>query len=289
MISLSDSPEDLDSLIEFENSFRKLYSIIKFVNYDKDLKSIVFTSSITSEGKSLLVSTFAIFLSQLGRKVLLIDGDLRKPRLHTLFNLELEKGFSDLLEDDNFDLANTTQTVAHVENLDFISAGLSLTEPTILFSSPRLQLLINSIHESSAYDYILIDTPPSLVCSDASLITRCCSTSLYIISLRSVKKNIAIEAVKSFTESNDKCLGIITNCTKFELNSEDSYSKVYSSYYNNSSLFNSPTTDSAATKTSKMSSLLNDIVNNKRIPSIVRKSIGSSSRLYRKLIKWFVD
>ncbi|QNJ00624.1 capsular exopolysaccharide family domain protein [Synechococcus sp. A15-62] len=289
MINLSDLPEDVDSLVEFENSFRKLYSIIKFVHYDKDLKSIVFTSSVTSEGKSLLVSSFAIFLSQLGRKVLLIDGDLRKPRLHTLLNLKLEKGFSDLLDDDNYNLAKVTKKIGDVENLDFISAGLSLTEPTILFSSPRLQLLINSINESSSYDYILIDTPPSLICSDASLITRCCSTSLYIVSLRNVKKNMAIEALKSFTESNDKCLGIISNSTKFELNSVDSYSKAYSSYYNNSSLFNAPNAKSVLTKTSKFPSILKSLVYNKRTPIIVRKAIESSSRFYYNIKEWFID
>ena len=52
MINLFDSAKDVDSLIEYENSFRKLYSIIKFVHYDKDIKSIVFTSSVASEGKS---------------------------------------------------------------------------------------------------------------------------------------------------------------------------------------------------------------------------------------------
>ena len=253
------------------------------------MKSIVFTSSITSEGKSLLVSTYAIYLSQLGRKVLLIDGDLRKPRLHTLFNLKLEKGFSDLLADEGSNLANTISKISDIDNLDFISAGSSLTEPTILFSSPRLQVLIDSIHESSVYDYILIDTPPSLICSDASLITKCCSTSIYIISLRNVKKDIAIEAVNDFTGSNANCLGVISNSIKPELNSVDSYSKLYSSYYSKSSMFISSNTKYDQESPDFSASSLNRLIHRTSRILIVKRTINLSVRMMNELRKWFID
>ena len=264
----------------------QLYSIIKFVHHDTDLRSIVFTSSITSEGKSLLVSSFAIFLAQLGRKVLLIDGDLRKPRLHTLFSLKLEKGLSDLLDDDSLDYVDVANKIPDIENLDLISAGMSLTEPTILFSSPRLKLCIDTIHKSSSYDYILIDTPPSLVCSDASLITRYCSTSIYIITLRNVKKSMAIEALNNFTESNIDCLGILTNSTKYELTSDDDYSKAYSYYYVKSSMFN-PTGDSSGQSYPfPLISGLYSLIRSASTPPIIRKTFSAGFKYFNKFKNW---
>ena len=288
MINLFDSAKDVDSLIEYENSFRKLYSIIKFVHYDKNIKSIVFTSSVSSEGKSLVVSSFAIFLSQMGRKVLLIDGDLRKPRLHSLLNIKLENGLSNLLDDNNLQFTDVINKTSYFDNLDLISAGNSLTEPTLLFSSTRLKILMDSLHDSTSYDYILIDTPPALICSDASMISRCCSTSLYIVSLRNVKKNIAIKAIEDFTSINDNCLGAISNSTKFELTSPDDYSKQYSSYYNRSSMFESSDKESGQENLVFSVSSLRTLVRRASDASFVKKTINSTTEMYIKFKNWFI-
>ena len=290
LIKLFDSAEDVDSLIDYENSFRKLYSIIKFVHYEKNIKSIVFTSSVTSEGKSLVVSSFAIFLSQLGRKVLLIDGDLRKPRLHNLLNIKLEKGFSNLLNDNSLGFENVINNISSFGQLDFVSAGNSLTEPTLLFSSTRLKRLMDSLHDSTSYDFILIDTPPVLICSDASMISRCCSTSLYIVSLRNVKKNTAIKAAEDFNSMNDNCLGIISNSSKFKLSSlNDSYSKEYSSYYSRTSMFKSSDTESGQENLVSSVSGLKSFIQRASNTFIFKKTIKSAGETYIKIKNWIIN
>ncbi|QNI97095.1 tyrosine-protein kinase family protein [Synechococcus sp. RS9902] len=288
MINLFGSAKNVDSLIEYENSFRKLYSIIKFVHYDKNIKSIVFTSSVASEGKSLIVSSFAIFLSQLGRKVLLIDGDFRKPRLHRLLNIKLENGFSNLLDDNSLQFKDVTNKISNFDNLDLIPAGNSLTEPTLLFSSTRLKILMDLLHDSTSYDFILIDTPPALICSDASMITRYCSTSLYIVSLRNVKKNIAIKAIDDFTTVYDNCLGAISNSTKFELTSPDDYSKQYSSYYSRSSMFKSSNEESGQENLVSSASSLKRLMRRASNTSFVNKTINSATKMYVRFKNWVI-
>ena len=164
-----------------------------------------------------------------------------------------------------------------------------MTEPTLLFSSTRLKVLMNSIHESTFYDYILIDTPPTLICSDASLISRCCSTSFYIVSLRNVKKNIAIEAAEDFASINDNCLGLISNSTNFELVSKDNYSKGYSSYYGNSSMFQAFDATSNEKNPVLSISAPKRLINIESIPFISKKTIESAVKLYKRFKNWLIN
>ena len=120
------------------------------------------------------------------------------------------------------------------------------------------------------------------------MISRCCSTSLYIVSLRNVKKNIAIKAIEDFTSINDNCLGAISNSTKFELTSPDDYSKQYYSYYSRSSMFESSDKESGQENLVSSVSSLQKLVRRASDASFVKKIINSTTEMYIKLKNWLI-
>ena len=232
---LTDLPPDLQGqykevYLRFSELFRKLYSTIHFVSSDIPLNSFVFTSSIPGEGKTMTVSNFAIALSLLDKKVLLIDSDFRKPQLHRHFDLELQHGFSDLLEDDSTDTMSYCKIPGNLSNLSILTAGQSSTDPSLLLSSSRFSTVFNVLSNSSEFDYVLFDSPPLLAFSDASLISDFCSATILVVSLRHVKTNLPTDALSKLG-SQDSVLGVISNSIKPDFPSSEDVSVYYSSYY----------------------------------------------------------
>ncbi len=232
LIDISSELQDQyeEDFIRFSQLFRKLYASVRFVSTDIPLKSFVFTSTIPSEGKTLIVSNFAISLSLLGHKVLLVDSDLRKPQLHRHFDLELKHGFSDLLEDDSTDTMSYYKTPGNLSNLSIITAGLSGTDPSLLLSSSRFSTVFNVLSNSSEFDYVLFDSPPLLAFSDASLISDFCSATIFVVGLRHVKTNLPSEALSKLS-TQDSVVGVVSNSIKPDFPTSDDVSVYYSSYY----------------------------------------------------------
>lgn len=125
-------------------------------------KSIVVSSAGPSEGKSTLSSNLAISLAKLEKKVLLIDADMRKPKLHRIFEARNTFGLSDVLL--NKGIENAIVGISGL-NLDFLPAGTVPPNPSELLGSKNFSDLISEFEK--IYDYIIIDTPPILVVSDA--------------------------------------------------------------------------------------------------------------------------
>ena len=219
-----------EDFLRYSQVFRNLYASIRFVGSDKPLKSLLFTSSIPGEGKTMIASNFAISLSRLGYKVLLVDSDFRKPQLHRHFTLELKDGFSDLLEADTFDTKTFFKTPGNLTNLSILTAGLSSTDPSILLNSPRFSRVFSDLSGSYEFDYILFDSPPLLAFSDASLISDYCSSTIFVVSLRNVKTNLPLDALNK-VPSKDSILGVVSNSIKPDFPSSDNQSSYYSTYY----------------------------------------------------------
>ncbi len=131
-----------------------------------DKKTIVVTSATPSNGKSSLSSNLAISLAKLNKKVLIIDADMRKPTVHKIFLQSNKCGLSNLLLGSSVD--NAIITIPEY-NLDFISAGTIPPNPSELLASKNTSFLIKELEKY--YDYIIIDTPPVLVVSDALMLS----------------------------------------------------------------------------------------------------------------------
>lgn len=164
-----------------EEAFRGLRTNLRFVLPEPE-KVVACTSCIPGEGKTFVASNLAVSLSLLGKHVLLIGLDIRKPRLGAMFNLSKDKkGITSFLMLDKPDYEVLEQQISHGvvnKNLDILPAGIIPPNPTELISRPILDEAINYLREK--YDYIVLDTPPIGLVSDTLELARTADATLFV-------------------------------------------------------------------------------------------------------------
>ncbi|MCY7407452.1 MAG: CpsD/CapB family tyrosine-protein kinase, partial [Alkalinema sp. CAN_BIN05] len=161
----------------FRESLDLIYQSLQLLNQDGAIKSLVVTSALAGEGKSTFALGLAISAARLHRRVLLIDGDLRSPSLHTMLGLPNEIGLANLLTDNSpIPVIPNNTDESEYGNLAVLTAGTGSIDPAKLLSSQRLRRLINNFEKS--YDLVIIDAPPTLGMVDATLLSSRCSGAL---------------------------------------------------------------------------------------------------------------
>ena len=198
----------------YQEAFRNLYTSIRFLDTDKNLKSIVLTSSLPAEGKSLINILFAKTLSDLGEKVLLIDADLRKPTLHTKLGINNLKGLSNLLTNKELSTSKVIQKIPGNKNWSVLTAGIKPPDPTRLLSSKRLKDLINELEDE--FDLVLFDTPPVSHMSDAILVSKNTSGIILLVTLFATDRKIPLDSLNRIKSSNSPILGFVSNLQKIK-------------------------------------------------------------------------
>lgn len=145
--------------------FRTVRTNINFMAVDHDIKTMAFTSANISEGKSTVTANVAITAAQAGRKTLLIDGDLRRPTLHSTFNKSNQVGLTSILtsEAKEIELDDVIQD-SGVENLSILTSGLIPPNPAELIGSKRMETFIDLVRDH--FDRVIIDLAPVLEVSD---------------------------------------------------------------------------------------------------------------------------
>lgn len=201
-------------------------------------QSIVFTSPCPGEGKTTIVCNTAIALAETNRSVLIIDGDCRKPRIHTIFNLSNKWGLSNFLNEqlpiESYPLANLVQKTS-VPDLYVITAGSERAKFASLLYSSRLQALLARFRRE--FSAVLIDTPPVLRVSDARIIGRTADSVVLVFRASSTTREEAAASTKIFAEDGAMILGTILN----DLSPDQAgygysrYRSAYSSYYDSGS------------------------------------------------------
>ena len=169
-------------------------------------KVIVVTSATTGEGKSFVAANLAIAQAQCGKKVLLLDGDLRCPTQHSLWNVTNNFGLNDILEQES-----KWQNALHgvMQNLDLITSGNRNHHPISLFNSSFMKILIASLSDS--YDSVIIDTPPLVGMSDSKIMGKL-ADGLLFITRPGVANYGSILAVKEIlADKNLNVLGVVAN------------------------------------------------------------------------------
>jgi succinoglycan biosynthesis transport protein ExoP len=159
-------------------SYRHLRTNLLYTKKDKILKTILVTSSKPKEGKSTTSANLSVTFTQMGKKVLMIDADLRRPALHNFFGLNKEPGLSDLLLG-NSDI-NTVIQKTHVENLHLMGSGNIVDNPSELLASEKMLAFITDINK--LYDIVLFDSSPVLADTDPLIISTLVDTVIVITS-----------------------------------------------------------------------------------------------------------
>lgn len=187
-------------------AFRMVLTNLKFLRGENSHHVLVVASSVPREGKSTIAANLAIATAQMGRRVLLIDADLRKSTQHRLWKLPNQVGLSGVL------MGQTTLTHAVVEvmpHLDVLVGGDSPPNPVALFDSGQMTALIEQY--SPAYDLVLIDTPPLTLAADATILGRIADGILLVVR-PGVADSQSVGMTKELLEqSNQTVLGLVIN------------------------------------------------------------------------------
>ncbi len=204
--------------LPLSEAYRMLQANLKFTSSDKVPKVIVVTSSIPKEGKSTISANLAAATAELGRRVLLVDADMRHPMQHHIWRLNNVAGLSNVLVGQ----AEFEATVAGevMANLDILTAGVIPPNPMALLDSKRMASLIEYFSEN--YDFVIIDTPPLIHAADALTLGQM-SDGVLFVAQPGVLNSTNAEASRELLErSNQKVLGLVVNGLILE-NEPDSY------------------------------------------------------------------
>lgn len=202
--------------------FRTLRSRLYQMREKQPLKKVLVTSSLPKEGKSFVAANLAqAMVRQHGRRVLLIDGDLRAARLHLALGTALTPGLAEYLLGEVDELGIMQRGA--MENLFFIPAGRPTSNPAELIANGRLKLLLSRVE--SLFDWIVIDSPPAVPVSDAGLMSNHCDGVLMVVRSTATPSDVARKARAEF---DDKLLlGVVLNGMKHD---PAEYRRYYGAY-----------------------------------------------------------
>lgn len=199
--------------------FRTLRSRLYQLREKQTLKKILVTSSLPKEGKSFVAANLAqVMVRQHGRRALLIDGDLRGPRLHQTLGTTSTPGLSEYLQGEVDEMG--TMQRGPMENLFFIPAGRPVDNPAELVANGRLKFLLNRVEQ--LFDWIILDSPPAVLVSDAALLANYCDGVLMVVRSSATPFDIARKARQEFKDKH--LVGVV-------LNGIDAGSSPYTQYY----------------------------------------------------------
>ncbi len=201
-------------------SFRMLQTNLQFMNADNSLRVLVVSSSESGEGKSTVIANLALAMAELGKRVLLVDADMRKPTQHKIWRQSNYEGLSNLLSGQCDQKTAITEVQS---NVFLLTAGVVPPNPVVLIDSAQMNKFITEW--SSTYDLVLIDAPPVTVAADASLLGTQASTLLFVVRPGVANRESVEYAQEILTQSNIKVLGMVLNGVEIDRK------KRYDNYY----------------------------------------------------------
>nr|WP_294576641.1 CpsD/CapB family tyrosine-protein kinase [uncultured Romboutsia sp.] len=206
--------------------YRGIRTSIEFSNLDKEMKVINVTSAMQSEGKSTVIANLAVNFANLDKKVLLLEGDLRNPSVHRMFNISNINGLTDVLLNNKVfaDCVHCTE----VKNLHILTCGPIPPNPSEILSSNKMKEFITSLKEY--YDYIFIDTPPIGIVTDAGIISTYSDGCIFVVGSKQCDIEMAKYAKERLEKVGANIIGAVLN--KFE--AEGGSYNYYNYYYEQS-------------------------------------------------------
>lgn len=214
-------PEDrLATLITVSNprspiseAYRTLRTNLEFSSLDKPIRSMVVTSASPEEGKSTTLANLAVVIAQAGKKVILVDCDLRRPSLHQIFDARPTPGFTDMMRDDAL-MSKPPLQETGVPNLWLLPSGTIPPNPAELLASRRMSEVIAALQQHA--EMILFDAPPVIAVTDAAVLASKVDAVLLVISAGKTKREHAKKAKTLLDKVNARLIGAVLNNVKGE-------------------------------------------------------------------------
>ncbi|UQZ85676.1 Tyrosine-protein kinase YwqD [Paenibacillus konkukensis] len=188
-------------------AYRSLRFNVEASAFDDGIKTVTITSAARGEGKSTTALNLAFAYAQIGKKVVLVDADMRQPSLHRTLGEEGSRGLSGYLS--AYCSMNEIVQETHVKNLSVITAGAVPPSPADLLASHEMVLLLEALKRN--YDMVFIDTPPVLSLTDAKIMASQCDGVLLVVEYGKVKRNVAKKVKEELALAKAKLLGIVMN------------------------------------------------------------------------------
>ncbi|MFL5733174.1 MAG: polysaccharide biosynthesis tyrosine autokinase, partial [Chloroflexia bacterium] len=168
-------------------SFRVLRTNIQFTSLDRPIRSLVVTSTAPQEGKSFVASNLAVVMAQAGKRVILIDADLRRPKLHELFGLSNKVGFTDVVLAGSTGVPGAVQMVPGVNNLAVITSGALPPNPSELLDSRQAAKVMEQLTQQT--DILVIDSPPAGAVTDPIIVATRVDAAIMVISAGKTRRD----------------------------------------------------------------------------------------------------
>jgi capsular exopolysaccharide synthesis family protein len=211
--------ETLDTRSSISEAFRTIRTALTFSDAGKGTRSLVITSTVKQEGKSLVAINLAVSMARSGKRVLLIDAEMRRGRLHKAFELDNEEGFSSVLLGTR--TLSEVEIPTQIENLTVIPRGLIPPDPVELLQNGLTPQLFEEVFEE--FDLVIFDSPPTGVVSDACVLATVVDRTIFVVRSLSADRGLCRRAVQQLRSVNTRFAGVI-------LNFADSKADRYGSY-----------------------------------------------------------
>lgn len=193
--------------------FRTLRTNIQFMNVDEKLKSLLVTSTVPGEGKSWVSSNLAVTFAQAGKRVLLVDADMRKGRQHQIFELENTKGLSNyLIMTTKDDIVNTIGEYIKptiIDNLFVMTTGVVPPNPSELLTSQKMVDLIAYLEK--IFDIVIFDGTPSTIVTDAIILSKFVDTTLIVTAHKTTKIDDLNQIKRNIQNVGGNIAGVVFN------------------------------------------------------------------------------
>ena len=188
-------------------AFRSLRTNLEYSSVDNPVKAVIVTSSGESEGKSTVAANLAIVEAQSGKQVVIVDADMRRPKIHVQFNKPNRMGLSDVVTG-KLSLDEVLKTYDQVSNLSIITCGTIPPNPAELLGSERMSQTLKDLKKR--FDVIIIDTPPMIV-SDAQILSSKVDGLIYVVIPGQTKAITAKRPLEELKRIEAKVLGVVAN------------------------------------------------------------------------------
>jgi polysaccharide biosynthesis transport protein len=189
-------------------AYRMLRTSLQFTSIDNPLRTVVITSAAPAEGKSLTAANTAVVIAQGGKRVLLVDADLRRPSLHNLFQTNNDAGVTTALLQDDIVLTSILKST-EVPNLYLMTTGPLPPDPSELLGSKRMAHLIEALLQE--VDFIIFDSPPIVAVTDASVLATQVDGTLIVIDAAHTRRGAAQRGKEILDTVGAKVLGAVFN------------------------------------------------------------------------------